>query len=75
MKWQIGYGSEFRATAILTHDFDHLEKVIGEMRLFWGCFLSFWGSDVSSWGQGCAAWPPWTWLRLDEAANWVWVTI
>ena len=41
MKWQIGYGSEFRATAILTHDFNHLEKVIGEMLLFWGCFGHF----------------------------------
>ena len=57
------------------HDFNHLEKVIGEMRLFWGRFWSFWSSDWGPWGHGCAAWAPWIWMRLDEVTNWVWVRI
>ena len=43
------------------------------MRLFGGCFLSFWGSDGGSWGHGRMTWPPWMWMRLGEAAGWVWV--
>ena len=50
-------------------------NVLREMHLFWGCFWSFWGSDWGLWGHECAAWAPWTWLRLDEVVNWVWVRI
>ena len=45
------------------------------MRLFWGCFWSFWGSDLCHWGQKCVPWPPWMWMSLDRAVDWVWIRI
>ena len=75
---EIGYSGKFGLGENLgppQHDFNHLEKVIWDMCLFWRCFWSFWGSDWGPWGHGCAAWAPWTWLRLDKVANWVWVRI
>ena len=26
-------------------------------------------------GHKCMAWPSWTWMRLDEVVNWVWVRV
>ena len=49
--------------------------MLGKVRLFWECFWTFWGTDGGPWDQRCAVWPAWMWMRLDEAADWVWVRI